>query len=621
MTHLHICVRMLRATTLILGLLSGLFFLACSLHGRHLRAGVTGVWAIDESEKIRATDVDHWGKTDRRNAVWDGEEIRMFGARNEVIGCQVILEATGLGAERVALRLDSLSSGTFTIDNARTSMEPFDYVGKCIEFFTESYRDIQERSEWWLPSARPLPDEAHKGWIPDALVPAATQGSFVHGTDGFPFSIAPGQLQGVWLDIYVPREAPPGEFRGTLEVLERDTVRYSVPISLHVYGFSLSDTTHLHNHFFWGLQTITERHGVRHDSPEYWKLFRNYENTFHRHRLDLIDGRRTLNDFRRHLAGYYTGKAYLPTWGYDGPGLGVGNGTYSIGTYDQPSSGWISGFWPDTESAWQASANAWQTWFADYAPACTRFKYMEDEPPFVRWGEVARKAKWLRDNPGPGKTLDVLATTRIAPALYGLITYWMVSGHSGWKDSGGTTGFDLPVVRERQALGEHVGLYNGQRPSYGEPNAVDDFATDARVNPWICWKYHVDMYFYWETAYFAASSHNIWTAQYPGSLLYTGEDVKFPKDSRGLKGPIMSIRLKNFRRGVQDYEYLWLARAMGISTDSLVDTIVPAAFNDYNGSSYTSQSDQPTWAQRGYAYERVRKSIAEAIERRLQSGK
>jgi hypothetical protein len=64
--------------------------------------GVTHVWAIDDGEKVRRGDLDHWGSSDlTRNRVWDGETIRLFGARNEVVAFQLILEAEGSGASSV----------------------------------------------------------------------------------------------------------------------------------------------------------------------------------------------------------------------------------------------------------------------------------------------------------------------------------------------------------------------------------------------------------------------------------------------------------------------------------------------------------------------------------------
>ena len=589
----------------------------CSCRDLPVRRGITAVWAIDESEKVRRDELDHWGKSDPRNGVWKGSAIKIFGARNEIVGFQVILEAAGLGAESVMVSLDSLRSGVDVISNSRHSADPYDYVGRRIELFTESYLEIRSRGRWSPASARPLRDKDHLGWIPDALVPIETKGAFPHGSGGGPFAIAAESNQAIWVDIFIPSSQPSGEYRGDLQVREGKRITYTVPVVLDVYAFTLPDTTHLKNHFSWNKLAIVNRHGIKDDSPEYWEVFHNYEKTFHRHRLDLIDGRRKLPVFSRQLGGYYTGKFYTPRYEYEGPGTATGNGTYSIGTYDQPLNGWVSGFFPDTPGVWQAAADAWESWFQTNAPGVVRFKYMEDEAPYYHWPNVIRKAHWIKTSSGPGKDLKIAFSTRLSPELVGSVDFWLVEGHAGFRDSGGTIGFDIPVAHQRQAAGELVGVYNAQRPSYGDPHAIDDFATDARINPWICWKYGVDQYFYWETAYYAETAHDIWAAPYAGSLVYTGVDVTHPDENRGLKGPIMSLRLKNLRRGFQDYEYLWLARVNGISTEAIVNAIVPAAFNDYDNTSLTSQSDQPTWAEHGYVYEEARRSLAELLQKKL----
>jgi hypothetical protein len=576
---------------------------------------------VDESEKVRQEDLNHWAKDDPQNRVWDGSTIRIFGARNEVVGFQIILEARGVGASGVDLRLDSLSGNGFVIRNEPKSDDLYDFRGRRIERFTESYILVEKRSDWWLAPARPLPDDLHTGWLPDALVPFEVHGSFADGSGGAPFFIAAGKNQGVWIDIAIPRETPKGFYRGVVEVLEEARVTRSIPVELRVYDFALPDTTHLRNHFHWGWPTIAKRHGAADDTPEYWKIFHSYAKVFHRHRLDLIDGARTLEQFSKRLAGYYTGASLTPRFGYDGPGAGVGNLTYSIGTYDQPTDGWRSGFWPDTPAAWQRAADAWEQWFRDNAPAVVRYKYLEDEPPYAHWGDVKRRGTWIRSGTGVGRFLGTLVTTRMGPELFGAITFWMTGGHAGWNDSGATAGYDLHVVRERQAAGDRVGFYNGQRPSYGEPVTLDNFATDARVNPWIAWKYNADEYFLWETAFYTDTDLNAWVAGVPGSIMYTGEDRKFPEESRGLRGPITSIRMKNLRRGFQDYEYLWLARQAGEDTRAIVDAVVPAAFNDYNGSTFTNQSDQPLWADKGFRYEDARRMLADLLEQVVLRGR
>jgi hypothetical protein len=586
----------------------------CSQSSGPLGSGVTGVWAVDESEKVKRNDLEHWAKTDPRNKVWDGESISLFGGKNEIVGFQLIVEAHGTGAHNVRVRLDSICSADYVIKNRAGSADPFNFVGKHIELFAEMYVNVTGRKAWGIPSARPVPDKLHTGWIPDPLLPLQRRGPVDGEWEATPFDIAAGNNQGVWVDIYIPKEAPAGDYEGTVQVLQGDSVSVSVPLSLRVYNFALPDTTHLHNHFFFAYPTITRRHGQKQGTAEYWEMFRVYENYFHRHRLDLIEGNVPLDTFKVRLAGYYTGAYYTPRYGYDGPGTGVGNQTYSIGTYDQPSSGWRSGFYPDSVASWQAAADAWEGWFQQNAPSVLRFKYMQDEPRFCDYPSVKVKAGWIKSSPGPGRNLDILVTTRMAPALYGYITYWMLTGNAGSLDSGGTVGYDVPVGRARNAAGEKIGIYNGDRPSTGDPGALDNFATDARVNPWICWKYNIDQYFYWQIAFYAEHDRNPWKEIVPGTLVYTGEDKIFPADDRGFRGPIASLRLKNLRRGVQDFEYLWLARQAGVGMDAIVNVVVPAAFNDYNGNTFTCQSDQPIWADKGFVYEDARRQLAELLD-------
>jgi hypothetical protein len=602
------CSRAVCAGVLLLVCIPAILLAGCGRAERDTRPGITGLWAIDGTEKVRQGDLDHWGKTDRRNAVWQNGEIHLFGLRNEVVDFQVIIEAAGTGADSVRVCFDTLRCGSAVITNTRRRSDPFDFVGQHIEGFLEHYIDVQKRSEWWLLSARPLPDDEHVGMIPDALVPMALD----HDTAGARFIVGASSLQGVWVDVAIPRTAIAGEYAGDLSVYERGK-EHHVPVRLKVFDATLPDQEHLPNHFYSNTQALVVRHGVANGSDAYWKLFRNYENTFHRHRLDLVDGRRLIGDFTRRLAGYYTGEYYTPAYRYDGPGEKHGNTMYSIGTYDQPDHGWNSGFYPDTPAVWQKASDVWESWFAHHAPHVMRFKYMEDEAPRDHWPDIIRKARWIREGTGPGKNLGILVSGPFSPDLYGTLSYWMVEGQAGWKDGADTKGYDIVLARERQKLGERVGVYNGMRPSYGEPSALDNFAADARINPWICWKYAVDFYYYWETAFYAETKANIWKAPWAGSLMYLGEDKTIPSEDRHLKGPVMSIRLKNLRRGFQDYEYLWLAREKALDTKELVATVVPAAFNDYNGSTFTSQADQPLWARRGYVFEEVRLQLANLI--------
>jgi hypothetical protein len=59
--------------------------------------------------------------------------------------------------------------------------------------------------------------------------------------------------------------------------------------------------------------------------------------------------------------------------------------------------------------------------------------------------------------------------------------------------------------------------------------------------------------------------------------MYPGTDALFSASSYGIAGPIASLRLKHWRRGLEDVDYLTLAAAKDPSAVSaLVDQIVPS---------------------------------------------
>ncbi len=50
-----------------------------------------------------------------------------------------------------------------------------------------------------------------------------------------------------------------------------------------------------------------------------------------------------------------------------------------------------------------------------------------------------------------------------------------------------------------------------------------------------------------------------------GVLIYPGEERLHPDEDRGIAGPIGTVQLANFRRGLQDHQYLTMARKLGLN--------------------------------------------------------
>jgi len=216
---------------------------------------------------------------------------------------------------------------------------------------------------------------------------------------------------------------------------------------------------------------------------------------------------------------------------------------------------------------------------------------------------------WTRSNPGPGRNIPTLVTSGIIPRLEGKVDFWSASTQEAVEKE------DPQKVAAEKAMGHKYGVYNGFRPGFGAV-VTDADAVEFRVMPWIVWKYDIDQYFYW--------SMNFWTninvfaspltfrneINGDGTFLYPGQDFVFPDENRNLAGPMSSIRAKNWRRGEQDYEYLWLAKQAGLEAEvkSIVNECVPVALWDAK-----SQKDI-SWSSHGYKFDSFRKKLAELLD-------
>ena len=267
--------------------------------------------------------------------------ISIFGGKNETVAFQLILEdSTNSPVNSADVSLPLLSNGTTTIQN--TSSDPTAFVGRYIELFVVSYDSITVRSRYdgneGNGSSKALPDTLWTGVIPDALIPfEAPVKSPAHGMGGAPFTIPPHRCQSVWCDVYIPKTSTSGNYTGTISVSVSGSQVYSIPLTLTVYNFTLSDSTHCKVWWTMGREGFSNRYAgtsISWNSAYYQQLHQKYSFFGHRHRLTLADGHENASDFSSYVADYYTNAAYSAANGYSGPGEGVGNSVYSIGTYD-----------------------------------------------------------------------------------------------------------------------------------------------------------------------------------------------------------------------------------------------------------------------------------------------
>ena len=175
------------------------------------------VWALPglvkiSPEKPEPLFADIGGGTDPRavNAVWDGKTVRLSGARGEYVSYQLCIERN---ATEVLTGV-KVTPGNLVAGNG-TSIGADD-----IELFKDWYAKNQD----------------HK-WQPAYLVPMK------HGTA---FQIPDPdrktesqQNQTVYVDVFIPYDAPPEVYKGTVTVAADGAESLTLPVELTVWNLSM----------------------------------------------------------------------------------------------------------------------------------------------------------------------------------------------------------------------------------------------------------------------------------------------------------------------------------------------------------------------------------------------
>lgn len=94
--------QMRRATAAIIVTLG----LACAAQGA--RAAISAVWANDGEDKVTQDELRATNGTPVNNSLWDGQTISLFGAENEIVNFNLILEAASASATNVSVSISNL---------------------------------------------------------------------------------------------------------------------------------------------------------------------------------------------------------------------------------------------------------------------------------------------------------------------------------------------------------------------------------------------------------------------------------------------------------------------------------------------------------------------------------
>ncbi|MGW8143912.1 MAG: glycoside hydrolase domain-containing protein [Anaerolineales bacterium] len=160
--------------------------------------------------------------------------ISLYTARNEYEPFQIIIKAPAS---------NDLTNVNITISDLKGDKGSL-ISAENIDLYREHYLYITQGSKSSNATTNP---PLGPGWYPDALIPFKhpdTKQDLTGQLDAVPFNIEAGENQPIWVDIFTPKGTPAGKYKGNATITS-DQGTGSIEIILSVWNFALPDTRSL----------------------------------------------------------------------------------------------------------------------------------------------------------------------------------------------------------------------------------------------------------------------------------------------------------------------------------------------------------------------------------------
>jgi hypothetical protein len=432
-------------------------------------------------------------------------QISLSLARNERESLQIIVLPCETKAAQVSVRVSELRSTKGSrLPASAFSVAPMGYV--------------QTRTV-------PPYGSAYVGWWPDPIL------DFMTAAD-----IAVGDAQSFWLRLHAPKNQAPGVYQGKLEVLVQGVSLYSFDLSVRVYGFTLPDRSPLDMAItFDPMSHSADNIGGSYQDPSWQK-----------HTLQWAD---FLADYYITYNSLYSNRAWVPDFA-------VPKHLHKQGRLGRFNLGYFSamGENPEQQAAWKDDTLKRFTEPYQQAKALGlldhTYIYGCDENPPDQFASVQRAAEFLKQQ-FPG----VMVMTTSYDDNFG--------ADSALKSIDAfcplTPSFNADRAAAARVRGRKVWWYICCGPHHPYANMFIEYpAIEGRLLMGAqTAKYRPDGFLYYQISIwnskpitsgpFTDWDPRSWTIYHgDGSWTCTGPDGT----------PLPTIRLENFRDGVEDYAYV-----------------------------------------------------------------
>jgi len=525
--------------------------LVCSLV--HVSAGVEAradwrVWTVKPTVRVL-----------RDAPPGDGAAVRLAAARNEWESFQVLV------------RSDAAVKGV--------RVEAGDLAGPGGAVLRAADARLYRQHQMALTAASYRNESFKPGWYPDALIP------FRHPLTGeplpqarlaaVPFDLPPGETHGFWVDVGVPADARPGEYKGVCRVTAEGAAPVEVPLTLTVWDFALPRVSTLQTCLgspaarVRGYYRDRAKAGKEKEPSDWAAVDAQCAEMLSQHRINATPTSETMwpkeqpdGSFRLAPEQAAALKEFV--------------GRYHVNALLVPHpDNFIKDPDKDREKL-RAWLKGWDRAAAELGrPDIIFYTYLLDEPNDEKaYRYVQKWGKAIREAGSVVKVLVVEQTWTQDPAwgdLYGAVDIWCPLFSL----------FKPESAAKRQALGETVWTYTALCQLEPTPWWHIDFPLlNYRAPAWIAWRFRMRGLLYWGDMVYWNQVDDPWTDPKTYSQgkdgkgpIWNGEGtLVYPGRAAGYDGIAPSLRLKALRDAIEDYEYLAILERAGRAAEA--ETVV-----------------------------------------------
>ena len=560
-----------------------------------LSFGTSGVLVARAEWRVwTVTETRHVLRSEKPGLV---STVKLGAARNEWIDFQILL------------RSDGPLNGV--------NVETEDLHGPHGAVLDRSAAKLYREHQVFLKTGTYRNDNFKPDWYPDPLIP------FRHPVSGeklvgarftsVPFDLPANETHGFWVDLLIPTNTPPGEYKGVYHVTTKGGDPKEVGVSVTVWNFSLPSTPSLVTEF--GTPRLRDYYKERAKAaglsePTNWAAVEaQCAQLLSDHRFNAVPPQEMLTPKQQTESTFEIPTAQVRA-------LREFVDRYRLNAVQVPHPSSVVN---DPESQ-RPRLQEWLSAFDRAAKELNRpgvlfYTYLRDEPNTLddyryvqKWGRAVRDAK---------SVVKVLVVEQP----------WTEPGQEGadsaWGDLYGAVDIWCPLfslhrqanAAKRQALGEMIWTYTALCQGPPTPWWHIDFPLlNYRVPAWMAWRDGMKGLLYWGGMSYWHQTDDPWVVApyYTGNgrpqegekgIAFYGEgSLVYPAHDVGYDGVVPTIRLKALRDSIQDYEYLTILAKQGKETDAqkIVLSLTESFFQ---------------WNKDPAAYEKARANFAALITR------